>query len=454
LLNNLHFQKLKQSQMSTFNLLDMAKGYLTNELVSKASSALGESEGGISKILSAAVPSLIGSIADKASSHGGAEAVAKMASESHNSGILGSLGNFFGGDDSSSSLLSGGAGIISSLLGGKGNMLTSLISNFAGTKSGTVGTILSMAAPAILGMIGKHTSDNNVPTSGLASLLGGQKDLAMKALPSGFNLSSIFGDSTSTAHTAHSTATHAASTAYNEVEEKAGGGMKWLLPLLLVGALAAGAYYMFKDGCNKKTEGTTTGTDTSATGGSTTGVEGAATSTTATVAATVDSVTGLVNYDLGAMADLELPGGTKINCAANGFENTLVNFIKTGTIDTVNKGANWFNLHDVQFVSGKTTYATPKAMTQIKNVAAVLKAYPNVVIKVGGNTDISGDAAKNKALSQSRATQVMKDLIAAGAGATQIKEAVGYGSEFATAKVGDKPGMAQDRKTTAKVASK
>jgi hypothetical protein len=48
----------------------------------------------------------------------------------------------------------------------------------------------------------------------------------------------------------------------------------------------------------------------------------------------------------------------------------------------------------------------------------------------------------------------MKDLLANGAGATQIKEAVGYGSEFATAKAGDKSGMAADRKTTAKVASK
>jgi OmpA-OmpF porin, OOP family len=338
-------------------------------------------------------------------------------------------------------MLGSGGGIISSLLGSKGNMLTSLISNFAGSNSGTVGKILSMAAPAILGMIGKHSADNNVSASGLGSLMAGQKDLAMKALPGGFSLSSLFSGDTSSV-------TNAASNAYHEVEEKASSGIKFLLPLILLGALLLGAWYFFKDGCkgaNSPTAVIEKGAEK---------VGDVANNAVATVKATVDSVTGLVNYDLGAMADLELPGGVKINCAANGFENTLVNFIKTGTIDTVNKGANWFNLHDVQFVSGKTTYATPKALGQIKNVAAILKAYPNVVLKLGGNTDISGDAAANKALSQSRANQVMKDLIAAGAGATQIKEAVGYGSEFATAKVGDKPGMAQDRKTTAKVASK
>jgi outer membrane protein OmpA-like peptidoglycan-associated protein len=98
-------------------------------------------------------------------------------------------------------------------------------------------------------------------------------------------------------------------------------------------------------------------------------------------------------------------------------------------------------------------YATPKAMQQIKNVGAIFKANPNVVLKLGGYTDVSGDGTKNKAFSDSRAKQVMKDLIANGATANQIKEAVGYGSEFAEAKLGDKEGMARDRKTAAKVAA-
>jgi OmpA-OmpF porin, OOP family len=449
-----HFKSKKLNLMSTFNLLDMAKGYFSNELISKASSHLGESEGGISKVISAALPSLIGTIADKASSHDGANAVHAMASEQNDSGILSSLGGFLGGDNSNS-LLSKSSGLISSLFGngGQSNMLTTLISSFAGVKGSTVGTIISMAAPAILGLIGKHSKDNNLSASSMASMLGEQKKSAMSMLPAGFNLSSLTGGASSAA----SSVTNAASSAYSNVEEKAGGGFgKILLPLLLVGGLAAAAYYFFIRKPDTTSTTVTTG-DTSHNEGTTPKVEGPATPTTTVEMpkVTVDSVTGLVNYDLGALGDLDLPGGAKLTGVhANGFENTLVNFIKTGTIDTTNKGANWFNLHDVQFVSGKTTYATPKAMAQIKNVGTILKAYPNVVIKLGGNTDVSGDATKNKALSQSRAAQVMKDILANGAGATQIKEAVGYGSEFATAKAGDKAGMAADRKTTAKVASK
>jgi outer membrane protein OmpA-like peptidoglycan-associated protein len=258
-------------------------------------------------------------------------------------------------------------------------------------------------------------------------------------------VSSVAATSTSAAAPVREAATAAASSFVDTTAAATGssmGWLKWLLPLVLLG----GAYLLWKNYGSKESvpAATEVKSDTIPT------IKDAV----PVAKATVDSVTGVVNYDLGAAGDLDLGAGVKLTgIAKDGFENTLVNFIKTGKIDTVNKKANWFNLHDVQFVSGKTVYATPKALAQIKNVGAILKAYPNVVLKLGGNTDISGDATKNKALSDSRAKQVMKDLLANGAAANQIKEAVGYGSEFAEAKLGDKEGMARDRKTTAKVAA-
>jgi OmpA-OmpF porin, OOP family len=434
----------------SFNLMDIAKGYFTNQLVSKASSYLGESEGGISKAISAVIPSIIGGVADKASSLDGAASISRLAGEQHSGGILDTIGDFLS-PDKGNDLMGKSTGIISSIFGNSGgsNMLTNLISSFAGVKGSTVGTLLSMAAPAVLGMIGKHKADTNMSDSGLASFMGEQKKLAMAALPAGFSLPGV---GSATSH-----ATNAASAAYSAVEEKASGGGfgKLLLPALLIGGLAFGAYYLYSKKGSKDTHTETAKEGVVAT---TEGANTGNTNTTTTMEApkvTVDSVTGLVSYDLGAMGDVELPGGVKLSgVAANGFENTLVNFIKNGTIDTVDKKANWFNLHDVQFVSGKTEYATPKALAQIKNVGAILKAYPAVKLKLGGYTDASGNAAANKALSQRRADQVAKDLSANGAAAGQVVEAVGYGSEFAQAAVGDKEGMAKDRKTAAKVASK
>ena len=293
-----------------------------------------------------------------------------------------------------------------------------------------------------------NTTNTSISSSTTATTVGTAvaATAAMAAsIPSA--ASSVVNNTTSAAA---ATLTNASSYATNTAAAATTGGssmgwLKWLLPLLI----GAGAYFLWKN-YNSKESKTPTADVIKDTANA-----GANTIATIPPTATVDASTGIVNYDLGAVGDLELPGAVKLTgIAKDGFENTLVNFIKTGTIDTVNKKANWFNLHDVQFVSGKTTYATPKAIAQIKNVAAVLKAYPNVILKLGGNTDISGDTTKNIDLSDRRAKQVMKDLIANGAAATQIKEAVGYGSQFAEAKLDDKVGMARDRKTSAKVASK
>lgn len=218
------------------------------------------------------------------------------------------------------------------------------------------------------------------------------------------------------------------------------GWLKWLIPLVLIGGLAW--WMMGTKGCSKP-EAVAPIVDT------------VAVNTTMDLPKiTVDSVTGYVTYDLGATGDVDLPNGTKIlGAAANGFERTLLNFITTGSIDTIDKTKNWFTLHDVQFKTGTDEYATEKAMVQLTNVASVLKAFPNVVLKLGGYTDVRGDDTSNMKLSQKRADIVMKDLIKLGAKPSQIKEAVGYGEEFATATEGDVEGMARDRKTAAKVAS-
>ena len=247
---------------------------------------------------------------------------------------------------------------------------------------------------------------------------------------------------------AATTMTHPAATAMAETSSNSNtdsdtagmGWLKWLIPLVLIGGLAW--WMMGTKGCSKP-EAVAPIVDT------------VAVNTTMDLPKiTVDSVTGYVTYDLGATGDVDLPNGTKIlGAAANGFERTLLNFITTGSIDTIDKTKNWFTLHDVQFKTGTDEYATEKAMVQLTNVASVLKAFPNVVLKLGGYTDVRGDDTSNMKLSQKRADIVMKDLIKLGAKPSQIKEAVGYGEEFATATEGDVEGMARDRKTAAKVAS-
>ena len=110
------------------NIVDLVKGYATNEIVSKASSFLGESEGGVSKAVSGLIPSLLGGLMGKATaSEAGAEEIFQSAKAANDGGFLGNLGSLFGNAD----ILSKGTSLFSSLFGGKSNSIIDAISSFA-----------------------------------------------------------------------------------------------------------------------------------------------------------------------------------------------------------------------------------------------------------------------------------------------------------------------------------
>jgi outer membrane protein OmpA-like peptidoglycan-associated protein len=411
----------------SFNLIDAAKGLLTNELVGKASSFLGESESGVSKAMSGILPTVMSTLATKTSSHEGAGAVAKMVEEHQSAGILDNLGSFFG-NDGGGGLLNKGAGLLSGLFGNKLDGLTGLISNFAGIKSGATGSLLSMALPMVLGLLGKHSGGNGA--SGIASLLSGQKDNIAAAMPAGLNLSSILG----TTHTPQAAATHYAT----ETVEKTGGGMRILLPLLLAAIIAAGAWYFLKDGCNKPAEAVAGVKDTIK-------IEQPA-PTPAPVAPVVAGARESMK--------VKLANGMEIDAYKGGIESALVAFLddKAAAIDTA-KG-NWYDFDNLNFKLGKSDL-TDSSMVQIKNIVAILKAYPAVKMKIGGYTDASGNAASNLTLSQSRAEAVMKAIIASGGSAAQLTKAEGYGSKFAKepATASDEA-RRKDRRTAVRIVAK
>ncbi|MBK9487001.1 MAG: DUF937 domain-containing protein [Chitinophagaceae bacterium] len=435
----------------SFNLIDSAKSLFTNEMVSKASSYLGESESGVAKAISGILPSVLGGLVNKASDNDGAGVVAKMAQESHSSGILGNLEGFLGNDGGS--LMNKGAGILSGLFGGKLDGLSGLISNFSGLKSSSVSSLMSMAAPAVLGMIGKHASNSNLGASGIASLLNSQKDNIAAAMPAGLNLSSVLGNFGGNVTNMAKTATASATNYANQTSEKSGGAMKILLPLLILAALAIAAVYLFGKGCNKGTDVVADGNDSLKTTTEQVTTEVKETTTAVTVGK-LDSLTGNFVYDLGKTISIDLPNGAgKLEVGENSTENKLFKFLSdpNAAIDTV-KG-NWFEFTNVKFKTGGSEI-TEESMTQLKNMVAIAKGYPTAQFKLGGYTDNTGSAAGNIALSQKRADAVAATLVKLGAGAKSFMGAKGYGPEWPVADNATGEGRAQNRRVAVNVKAK
>ncbi|MGG9960238.1 DUF937 domain-containing protein [Ferruginibacter sp. SUN106] len=429
----------------SFNLIDAAKALFTDELVSKASAYLGESETGVSKAISGILPTVISGLADKAATHGGAASVANLVSEQHNSGVLDNLAGFFG--NNSGSLLNKGAGLLSNLFGHKVDGITSLISDFSGIRNSSATSLLSMAVPAVLGLLGKHSNN-----TGIASLLSSQKDNIAAAIPSGLSLSSVLGNAGGKVSDIGASVKSSATNYANETVKESGSVLRILLPLLLLVLAALLAWYLFGKGCNNSTDKVTDGTDTTA--NKTEQTTGDIKNTVVATPGKLDILTGDWIYDAGEMATIDLPNnGGALTVGKNSTEYRLINFLndKDKAVDTV-KG-DWFELTNVHFKKGGTEL-TDESMAQLKNIVTIAKAYTAARFKFGGYTDNSGTDAVNIPLSQKRAEAVAGMVTKLGAPKQNIVGAEGYGSQWPLQPNDTKEGQAQNRRVAIRVKAK
>lgn len=89
------------------------------------------------------------------------------------------------------------------------------------------------------------------------------------------------------------------------------------------------------------------------------------------------------------------------------------------------------------FEKGKSTL-TAESQSQLKNIAAILKAYPKVNIKLGGYTDSDGDDAMNMKLSDQRAKSASFELQKLGVSAKRLASE-GYGELHPVCAANDTP---------------
>lgn len=403
----------------SFNLLDSVKGLFNSDLVSKMASSFGESEEGIQKAIGGGIPAVLTGLLNKAGTADGAASLLNLSKDAASSGIMGNLGNLLGGGN----LLGKGMDMLKGLFGDKTNAITSMISNFAGIRESSASSLLSVAAPAALGTVGKQVTQSNMGVSGLTSWLAEQKDSILKAVPSGLNIAGALGlgslsdlgnKLSGLVGGAAGNVKHVAGTASafaHETADKAKGGAKWLWPLLLA-LLVILALIYFLRGKGKKEEM-------------------AATPPTEQTTPATDSMANVTpTTPIMESIKVKLPDGTELDAYKGGIEDRLVAFLN----DPNSKGGKdvWFDFDNLNFKTGSAEI-TEESMVQVNNIAAILKAYPKLVIKIGGYTDKSGDEKVNMKLSQDRANAVHAALKGKGAAAKQLAGAEGYGSQFAKA---------------------
>jgi outer membrane protein OmpA-like peptidoglycan-associated protein len=386
-------------------MLESILGMVTPEMKQALGNRLGESTGSVEIGLSSATAAMLGGLATNAADASFTDQIMQLASRASSQNLLGSL----------PSIASGGQ------TGTAGDLVTRFLSVLFGNQQAQVGTqiaqqsglglasavgLLKMAAPLVLGYLGKMHS-------------------------AGALSASTFGNALRTEDESLAGARRAARQSTRIVEPRYGarGGSRWAVPAAIVGALLLG-WLVFRSMHTGRTVDEAAETASNAANSAAGGV-------TTTWA------------ELGAPTQVALPDGTTITVPAHGVEEKLLQYLQANSSPTA---ATWFDFDRLLFDSGQASLQ-PASYDQLNNLAAILKAYPTAKLNLAGHADSTGDAAENQKLSEARADTVVAELTQRGIDPARLTTE-GLGGQNPVASNSTEEGRQQNRRVSFRVAEK
>jgi OmpA-OmpF porin, OOP family len=394
------------------SLLDSLKDRISPEVVRGLASNLGESTDSVQHALQTGSVAMLATLASKAQDSGFLSQIMNLISGSSARSAMGAAAG--GSSSVTSNAPQAGGTFLNMLFGGNLSAIQSKIAEVSGMRASSAGTILASAAPMVLGALTSKVNAEGLTASGLGSMLSAELPRLRSFLPAGFSIPGLSSVAPQIAY------------ARDEVRPKAAG---WLWPVVILGVLLLAALIWFFNRNNSVNNAAST-------------VSNAATQAGNAVANGAAS--------LGAFFQTSLPGGIVLNIPQNGVENKLLIFIKDPA--TQANSDTWFDFDRLLFDTNAATLQ-PSSQEQLQNIANILKAYPNVHIRIGGYTDNQGDAAANLKLSQDRADNVMQQIIVLGVDPSRM-DAKGYGEDHPVADNATDAGRAQNRRISMRVTRK
>ncbi len=155
-------------------ILDLLNSDLGKTIISGVAGQTNQPEDKTQGVLTMALPVLMQAMKRNADTPQGAEGLLNAISgNKHDGSILDNLGGLFeGGVDSN--ILEDGGRILGHVLGGKQQHVENALSQKSGVDAGSIAQILKVAAPILMGVLGKQSRQQNVTNSGgVTQLLGG-----------------------------------------------------------------------------------------------------------------------------------------------------------------------------------------------------------------------------------------------------------------------------------------
>jgi OmpA-OmpF porin, OOP family len=368
-------------------LLNTLTRLVGRQSLGEVAAALGESELLVSSGLQATCAAILAGLAAQAADSGVMRRAFDLIHRpAHGHRILDHTTDAVSAGLPGAPILDRGGRFLALVFGGNQSAVSESVGRATGLSTQSVNTIMSFAAPVALGVLGNKVRADGLDLASFTHVLQAEAESLSGVLPA--NLRSILGLG------------KPAPIASAEITEARPAVNRWVIPALAVLALLS-VWIWFANG--RRTE-----VDRS----------GAA----SRMSEESDGAPAL--EDLGERVPRKLPDGVYLSIPQSGMENRLVDFIQDSTAAVDN--TNWFEFDRLAFEPGSASLIAD-SRDQLRNIAAIMKAYPNVLVRIGGLPDNSGNATVNTQLSQGRASAVVRELTQLGVAPDRLKATAGNG---------------------------
>jgi outer membrane protein OmpA-like peptidoglycan-associated protein len=308
-------------------------------------------------------------------------------------------------------IMSAGRDILATLFGRRAGSLAEQIARFSGAGSGSSASLLGLAAPLVLGALGRIRSTQGVDVGGLVRLLAAQRDAISRAMPPGVASALGLGGVEDVAPEVTRGAWRPAAVP----GDRGGDSWRWVLPVLVLAAVLPGLWYLFRGRPHEQQR-----------------------QVAAPMPVTGDPTAGVRRGET-ALATVTLPDGSRLQIPQRSFLYELTRYLGSDTGDP-----GRFVLERVNFETGSTRLTADSTRT-VDDLTVILRAYPSAAVRLEGHTDDIGDAEANERLSLARAEAVKDTLAGRGVDPSRITT-TGQGAGRPLASNETEAGRAQNRR--------
>src|SRR5262245_19045077 len=175
-------------------ILDTVRGLVTPDLLAQAATALGEPQSNVSRGIGAAAPAILAGLLAKSNDTGLMRQIMDLLGSANlDSNLLRNLGTMLseGGPSTRSPLADLAQRFLSTLFGPQTGSVASAVAGPAGLKPQSASSLLTLAAPLVMSVLGDTVKREGLNAAGLCRLLDSQRDSIVKEAPAG--LTSLLG---------------------------------------------------------------------------------------------------------------------------------------------------------------------------------------------------------------------------------------------------------------------